>query len=162
MHFHKPLWGDHLEIFTVGKCKDSLLSTSAASQYLEFKFGNLLPSLEISSSTKTKPGGRPAFCLYQIWFNQIYRISRSFWLCDEITLLVRILLAMYFSFTGAYVTYFSVFAFLGNPSHLVREATRVGGCPGSLWQEDRHEQRGSRAHPGQDALLRGPGRMVHQ
>lgn len=52
--------------------------------------------------------------------------------------------------------------FLGNPSHLVREATRVGGRPGSLRQEDRHEQRGSRAHPRQDALLRGTGRMVHQ
>ena len=56
MYFHKPLWGDHLEIFTVGKRKDYPLITSAAIKYLEVKFeshilliGNLLPSLDISS-----------------------------------------------------------------------------------------------------------------
>lgn len=55
---------------------------------------------------------------------------------------------------------FVFFGRLGNPSHLVWEAARVGRRPGCVRQKDWHEQRGSGAHPGQDALLRGPRRMV--
>lgn len=65
---------------------------------------------------------------------------------------------VWYVFCNRYPTVF--FHLLGNPSHLVWEATWVGRCLGSIWQEDRHEQRGSRAHPGANALLRGSGRMV--